>query len=69
MPAPEVPGYQASESGKGAYTRVVPAKYTGIGDTFMGELVSKYAVEGGKGSGTPNGNFWFEYDGARDATK
>jgi len=35
----------------------------------MGDLVSKYAVEGGKASGGPNGKFWFEYDGARDAAK
>lgn len=49
--------------------RKLPAKYTGDGDTFTGEMVQKYATEGGKADGKPNGEFWFDFGGARKAAK
>ena len=33
----------------------------------MGEMISKYATEGGKKEGKPNGKFWFEYEEAQKA--
>ena len=35
----------------------------------MGEMIQKYAIEGGKAQGKPNGQFWFEWEGARIASK
>ena len=49
--------------------RKIPEKYTGIGDTFTGDMIKKYAMEGGKKEGKPNGQFWFEFEGAREASK
>lgn len=49
--------------------RKLPERYQGqTGDNFMGEIISKYAMEGGKAQGKPNGEFWFEWDGAEKAS-
>ena len=49
--------------------RKLPERFQGqVGDNFMGEIVSKYAMEGGKAQGKPNGDFWFEWDGAEKAS-
>ena len=49
--------------------RKLPDRYQGqIGDNFMGAIISKYAMEGGKPQGKPNGDFWFEWDGAEKAS-
>ena len=37
------------------------------GDSFMRELVKKFAVEGGKEKEVPNGEFWFDRKGAKEA--
>ena len=63
MTVPE-PGFKPSEG-----DRKIPEKYTGTGDVFMGEMIKKYAMEGGKKKGKPNGDFWFEFEGAREASK
>ena len=55
----EPAGYAPGES-----SRKVPEQY---GD-FMGDLIKKYAFEGGK-PGPSNGTFWFQYEGSRAAAK
>lgn len=37
------------------------------GDSFMREIVKKFAVEGGKEKEVPNGEFWFDRKGAKEA--
>lgn len=49
-PARDDPGFRPGE-GK----RNIPAHYGDLGDSFMGRMVSKYAIEGGKATGKPNG--------------
>ena len=55
----------------GGKDRKIPEKFTGQGDSFTGEMIKKYAIEGGKSSKDkkPNGQFWFEFEGARQAAK
>merc|ERR1719223_1841625 len=49
--------------------RKLPDRYQGqSGDDFMGTIISKYAMEGGKAAGKPNGDVWFEWDGAEKAS-
>ena len=62
-------GYHADEKAP-LYTRKVPAKYAGTGgDDFMLKYIKEFAVEGGKLDGKPNGQFWFEKEGAKRACK
>ena len=58
------PGYKPGEG-----DRKIHDKYKESGDTFMGEMIEKYAIEGGKAQGKPNGQFWFEWEGGRVAAK
>jgi len=66
------------KSSKKEYSRQVPSKYQktstaygtqGGGDDFMSKMIKEYAIEGGKDKGEPNGQFWFEPEGARKAAK
>ena len=64
--------YQPVETPDQSYARKVPIKYGGIyegGDSAMVKLIKDYAIEGGKKEGKPNGQFYFDVAGARDAAR
>lgn len=44
--------------GEKVYERVVPARFTDGGDTFMQSMIKNYALEGKNEDGTPNGKFF-----------
>ena len=62
--------FHSFESGKldDAYTRVVPARFSGDSDDlFMRSMIENYALEGKNKDGSPNGSFWMDESSARSA--
>ena len=63
--------FKHSESdmlGDGGYKRVTPARFAADSDDiFMRSMVEQYALEGKNKDGSPNGQFWMNEAGAKQA--